>query len=573
MKFKRLAALLTALILAVTMFAACGQKPIDDDVVSPGVTLDQAVTNVPDNTLATTAPVTEPPVTTTEATTPPVTTVATTTEPVTTTEATTAATTKADPNDFTVEQMTGVMYATMSLNVRKGPSTDFDRIGALSQGEAVNVTGRASTGWYQIDFKGSTGYVSNIYMTSEAPSQAPSKPSSSGEEYENLDEESESIDEGGNGGSTAPQGGQSSTPATPGTVTAGSWVSDNGATYMYNHFTEDRYKQALNKIAAAVQNLEPRVDLSDCLTSEEAVTFRAYILPIVGTEYCYLKDASRSGTTFNLNYYVSTAADAQNMMSKMDSRVSKIVNTISGYSDYNKAKYIYEWIALNSAYEHSTYADSAYGPIVAGNGTCMGYAKAGFLLLAKAGFDCVYEVGESGGYSDDGTANTHIWVKTQIKDRWVNIDFGWADPSGNADPKYICYDFLCVSDQYIRDTRPKVFDLGRYYESPNATTSSYSWYSVNDLVISSASEARSAIKAATKDAINKNSGDDIIYVRVQFDTVELLEAVMNDISKSVYNKEILKDITSKYTCETRIWDDFAGGVKITRTLGFKLVKK
>ena len=40
MKFKRLAALLTALILAVTMLAACGQKPIDD-VDSPGVTLDQ----------------------------------------------------------------------------------------------------------------------------------------------------------------------------------------------------------------------------------------------------------------------------------------------------------------------------------------------------------------------------------------------------------------------------------------------------------------------------------------------------------------------------------------------------
>lgn len=64
----------------------------------------------------------------------------------------------------------GVMYSTISLNVRTGPSTDYKSIGALSEGEAVNVLGYASEyGWYLIEFKGGTGYVSGSYLTAVNP--------------------------------------------------------------------------------------------------------------------------------------------------------------------------------------------------------------------------------------------------------------------------------------------------------------------------------------------------------------------------------------------------------------------
>lgn len=61
------------------------------------------------------------------------------------------------------------MYAKASVNVRKGPSTDYDKLGTLSYGEAVKVTGTADTGWYQITYKSSTGYVSDNYLVKTKP--------------------------------------------------------------------------------------------------------------------------------------------------------------------------------------------------------------------------------------------------------------------------------------------------------------------------------------------------------------------------------------------------------------------
>lgn len=81
-------------------------------------------------------------------------------------------------NDVTEEQSvleytvsaydeTIVMYAAGSVNVRKGPSTDFDRIGALKSGQEVTVTGQADTDWYEIQYGEDTAYVSNKYLLNE----------------------------------------------------------------------------------------------------------------------------------------------------------------------------------------------------------------------------------------------------------------------------------------------------------------------------------------------------------------------------------------------------------------------
>lgn len=62
------------------------------------------------------------------------------------------------------------MYAKQSVNVRSGPSADYEQVGKLSFGQEVSVTGQADTGWYQIDLDGQTGYVSNNYIQTEKPS-------------------------------------------------------------------------------------------------------------------------------------------------------------------------------------------------------------------------------------------------------------------------------------------------------------------------------------------------------------------------------------------------------------------
>lgn len=57
-----------------------------------------------------------------------------------------------------------VVDAAGGLNVRSGPGTDNSRIGSLINGNTVTVVRYAGDGWYEIQFRGSGGYVTGFVM-------------------------------------------------------------------------------------------------------------------------------------------------------------------------------------------------------------------------------------------------------------------------------------------------------------------------------------------------------------------------------------------------------------------------
>jgi uncharacterized protein YkwD len=69
---------------------------------------------------------------------------------------------------YTYTDASKTMYAKSSVNVRDLPSSDGNKLGGLSTNQEVTVTGQCNeTGWYRIEYKGSTGYVSNKYLSDE----------------------------------------------------------------------------------------------------------------------------------------------------------------------------------------------------------------------------------------------------------------------------------------------------------------------------------------------------------------------------------------------------------------------
>lgn len=75
--------------------------------------------------------------------------------------------------EVTIFEETEVMYAVNPVNVRKGPTTDFERIGGLNRGQEVAVTGQADTGWYEIVYGEEKGFVSGHYLQKEKPAAEP----------------------------------------------------------------------------------------------------------------------------------------------------------------------------------------------------------------------------------------------------------------------------------------------------------------------------------------------------------------------------------------------------------------
>lgn len=74
--------------------------------------------------------------------------------------------------EFTVEAYDAVLFVKKAVNVRKGPSTDYEKIGGLSKGDQIQITGIADTGWYRIQYNGEEAFVASSYLIDEASYQA-----------------------------------------------------------------------------------------------------------------------------------------------------------------------------------------------------------------------------------------------------------------------------------------------------------------------------------------------------------------------------------------------------------------
>ena len=119
--------------------------------------------------------------------------------------------------DSSVKEMSGTKYAKSTVNVRKGPSADTEKLGSLSTNQKVTVTGQAENGWYRIDYNGEAGYVSDKYLVDEKVTTASGN--SNGGKTNNT-------------GAAGNSGGEAPAQGNGGTVTAGNMAApgnDNGS--------------------------------------------------------------------------------------------------------------------------------------------------------------------------------------------------------------------------------------------------------------------------------------------------------------------------------------------------------
>lgn len=61
-----------------------------------------------------------------------------------------------------------LMYATSNVNVRKGPSTETDKVAVLNKGDSITVTG-GDAAWCSVQYNGSVAYVAADYLTEQMP--------------------------------------------------------------------------------------------------------------------------------------------------------------------------------------------------------------------------------------------------------------------------------------------------------------------------------------------------------------------------------------------------------------------
>ena len=128
---------------------------------------------------------------------------------------------------------------------------------------------------------------------------------------------------------------------------------------------------------------------------------------------------SYSASTLNL-HFKNISSSLKNNLNRIDSIVNSIVIEANKKSnDYQKIKYVHDYIYSNMSYELSQ-ALSIDG-FITKKGQCQTYAFMFKYVMNKLGIDCVYVH----GFLPDGGG--HAWNHVKLNGNWYMIDVCWDD--------------------------------------------------------------------------------------------------------------------------------------------------
>lgn len=126
----------------------------------------------------------------------------------------------------------------------------------------------------------------------------------------------------------------------------------------------------------------------------------------------------------------------------VNQQVAKILSTVSPetMSDFEKVKFVNDYIVKNTAYSTETVASphSACAVLQENKGVCQGYALLALKLLQELDVETKYVVGEvyTGG---------HAWNLVKVDGEWFHLDTTWNDPVPDRE-NIVSYKYFLATD-------------------------------------------------------------------------------------------------------------------------------
>lgn len=147
------------------------------------------------------------------------------------------------------------------------------------------------------------------------------------------------------------------------------------------------------------------------------------------------KSYKMGNKTYFIPQYEFSASEYKEYLQQTEDIVDTIVNNAQRfYTDYDKEKYVHDYIINNCTYadpEEGHSVNTAYGCLVLGRASCEGYSRACQMIMNKLDIDNRLVTGES--INADGTYVGHMWNYVVIEGKGYFIDLTWDDPKGDIE--------------------------------------------------------------------------------------------------------------------------------------------
>lgn len=133
------------------------------------------------------------------------------------------------------------------------------------------------------------------------------------------------------------------------------------------------------------------------------------------------------------NFYIdefTSTSQVLETINQIDTIKSQIVSKASG-NDYNKIRYVHDWIIDYMAYdmeydEDSAYSTSVYGGLIEKKGVCEAYARTYKYILDELGIENILIKGTA--TNSIGNTENHMWNYVKLYGNWYAVDITWDDP-------------------------------------------------------------------------------------------------------------------------------------------------
>lgn len=250
-------------------------------------------------------------------------------------------------------------------------------------------------------------------------------------------------------------------------VSSGSTCNHNTC-YAYGTLNADQ-QNTYREIYAVITGMQDDVLLSSVDTDEIDVAFKCvmidhpdifYVKGYSLGKYMYgdvIDRISISGT------YTMTKADVEKKQQDVEQYITNVIEKAPRENDYDKIKYVYEYLIRTNEYDASVYNNQNILSIIDSSRTvCQGYAKMTQLLLNRMGMFCTLINGEACGNSGSDVMQwgPHVWNVVRCNGKYYNVDTTWGDASfalSENEPEAavfsdINYEFLLVDDAEISGT-------------------------------------------------------------------------------------------------------------------------
>lgn len=291
--------------------------------------------------------------------------------------------------------------------------------------------------------------------------------------------------------------------------------------YYYNHMNKAQ-QAAYHSILSGVKNLADEFQIP-ALEGEELynVFFQMRldhpeIFWVSSYKYRYYKDSP------NLIFIPEYLFDKKKIcehQKAMTARVEKLIRPAQKLSEWEKEKYVHDFICENICYDKlkKSYSHEIIGPLGQGVGVCEGIAKAVKVLLDALGVWCVIAI--CGNNPEKGIKYRHTWNIVKIGGTYYHLDATFDNSLGDEE---IRYDYFNLDDKNIfRDHEPLIAP------APSCTDGGHFYYKEKKL---SFTKVEDVYKRSLQAAKKGKTLD--FHWRGGYLTKEVLKELLDEIHKA-----------------------------------------